>query len=73
MGLRVTRKVGQIICIGDDIGVVITAINKTTVEIEVRAPNDVAVDRLELRQAKIRDKSHNGRRKNSFLGKGDQY
>lgn len=51
--LVLTRKAGQTIMIGDDIEVTITGINKGHVRVAIHAPKEVAVDRAEIRAAKI--------------------
>lgn len=46
--LVLTRKVGETICIGDDIEVVITEIAKNAIRIGVKAPKDTPVYRKEV-------------------------
>lgn len=46
--LILTRRVGEVLVIGDDIRIVITAINGTQVRIGIEAPKEVKVLREEL-------------------------
>jgi carbon storage regulator len=48
MALVITRRVGERIMIGDDIIVIVRAINASQVRIGVEAPRDVIVDREEI-------------------------
>jgi carbon storage regulator len=50
--LILTRRPGESILIGDDIKVTITKIRGRQISVGVEAPNDVAVDREEIREAK---------------------
>ena len=50
--LCLSRKKGQTICIGDDIEVVILDNRRGQVKLGIAAPNDVKIDRLEIRQKK---------------------
>lgn len=54
MSLVLVRRVGEILCIGPDIEVQIMDVKGRQVSIAVRAPKDVSVDRLEVRQRKDR-------------------
>ncbi|WP_277964622.1 carbon storage regulator [Pseudomonas sp. RIT-To-2] len=54
--LILTRKAGQQIHIGDDIIVRVIAIKGTIVQIGVQAQSDIAVDRDEVRTAKLKDR-----------------
>ncbi len=53
--LILTRRPGETLMIGDDIEVTVLAVNGSQVRIGIKAPRDVAVDREELRNRKIRD------------------
>jgi carbon storage regulator len=44
-----TRRLGETILIGDDIGVTITAIDSNQVRVGIHAPKDVKILREELR------------------------
>jgi carbon storage regulator len=46
--LVLTRKIGEAICIGGDIEVVITEINKSAVRIGIKAPKETLVYRKEF-------------------------
>ena len=46
--LVLTRKMGEAICIGDNVELVITEINKNAVRIGIRAPKDMLVYRKEV-------------------------
>lgn len=55
MSLVLTRRVGETICIGADIKVMIVAINGAQVRLGIQAPKHVTVDREEIALAKIAD------------------
>lgn len=46
--LVLTRKIGESICIGDDVELVISDISKNTVRIGVRAPKNLSIYRKEV-------------------------
>jgi len=46
------RRVNEVICIGDGIQVMVTAIQNGKVKIGITAPREVSVDRLEIREKK---------------------
>jgi carbon storage regulator len=48
--LVLTRKVNQAIVIGDDVRVVVVAIEGDQVRLGIEAPRNVAVDRSEVRE-----------------------
>lgn len=52
MSLILTRRIGETICIGDDIRVTIQAVNGIQVRVGIEAPKHVAVDREEIRERK---------------------
>lgn len=56
--LILTRRIGETIIIGNDIKVTVLGVKGGQVRIGVEAPNDVAVDREELR---VRKESTNER------------
>ncbi len=51
--LILTRKAGQVIKIGDEIEVTVTSVQDGQVRIAISAPKHIAVDRSEIRAAKI--------------------
>ena len=51
--LILTRRTGETILIGDDVAVTILGVNGNQVRIGVKAPNDVFVDREEVRRRKV--------------------
>ena len=53
MGLRITRKIGERICIDDNIIVNVLSIGDSQVSLDIEAPTNVAVDREELRLKKL--------------------
>jgi len=61
--LLLNRQNNQSIIIGDDIEVKVLGIQNGQVRLGITAPDDVAVDRLEIRRAKIRDGGDGKRRK----------
>lgn len=52
MSLILTRRVGETLCIGDDILVTVLAINGGQVRLGITAPRNVAVDREEIAERK---------------------
>lgn len=54
--LILTRRIGESICIGEDITVTVTGINGSQVRIGINAPSDVSVDRQEIRNRKNQEK-----------------
>jgi carbon storage regulator len=46
------RKINEVICIGDGIQIMVTAIRGDKVKLGITAPREVSVDRLEIRQQK---------------------
>jgi len=54
--LVLSRKIGEIIKIGDDVEVMLVDVRKDKVRIGVSAPPWVEVDRAEVRQAKLRQR-----------------
>ena len=51
-GLQLTRKVGEQIIIGDDIIITVTSFGrgKQSVSLNIHAPKDLRVDRMEIHQ-----------------------
>lgn len=60
--LILTRKAGQTIMIGDDIEVTISGVQDGQVRLAITAPKHVAVDRAEIRAAKIANPRTEGAR-----------
>lgn len=54
-GLVLSRKVDEIICIGDEIELLIVEIRGDKVRIRIKAPRDLAVHRKEIFDAIKRD------------------
>jgi len=50
--LVLTRRVGEVLCIGDDIRITINDVSGCAVKIGIDAPRELSVDRLEIRQRK---------------------
>jgi carbon storage regulator len=46
--LILTRRVGEVVCIGDDIEVVVVEVNGTQVRMGIKAPRNVTVLREEV-------------------------
>jgi carbon storage regulator len=46
--LVLTRKIGEAICIGNDVELIVTEINKNAVRIGIKAPKDTLVYRKEV-------------------------
>jgi carbon storage regulator len=73
--LILTRRAGEALRIGDDIEVMVMAVNGSQVRIGINAPRDVAVDREEIAERKRRDRegaqsgaAANLNNKNSAIG-----
>ena len=49
--LVLTRAEDQIICIGNDITVMVVRIDRDQVRLGIKAPPDIAIDRQEVRDA----------------------
>lgn len=52
-GLTLTRRVGEVILIGDDIRIVLCSAEHGKAAIKIEAPREVAIDREELRARKM--------------------
>jgi len=55
--LILTRRKGEILCIGDDITVVVIDTDRGNVKIGISAPKGVVVDRSEVRERKQHDRT----------------
>ena len=55
--LVLSRKQGEQICIGEGVVVTVTSIQGDRVRLGIEAPREVTVDRQELRQRKINERS----------------
>ncbi len=55
--LILTRRAGETLRIGDEIEVTVIAINGSQVRIGINAPRDVAVDREEIAERKLRERA----------------
>jgi carbon storage regulator CsrA len=51
--LILTRRVGERVCIGDDVTVTVLGVRGNQVRIGVEAPESVVVDREEIRERRI--------------------
>lgn len=56
--LILTRRIGEVLCIGDDIRITITGVIGNQVKLGVEAPKSIDVDRLEIRIRKNSEKKH---------------
>jgi carbon storage regulator len=56
-GLVLTRAIGEVICIGDDVTVSVASISGGKVRLRIVAPKTVAVDRREVRDEKRAERS----------------
>lgn len=54
--LILSRNVGETICVGDDVEITISTIRGNQAKLLIDAPNEVAVDRKEIRKKKEIDK-----------------
>lgn len=52
MALVLTRRIGEVLCIGDDVTVTVVSINRGQVRLAIQAPQSVSVDREEIRKRK---------------------
>ena len=52
MALVLTRRVGEVLCIGDDITVTVVGVTGHQVQLAIKAPRSVSVDREEIRHRK---------------------
>ncbi len=52
MSLVLTRRIGEAICIGESVRVIVVAIQGDKVRLAVEAPRDLPVDRQEVREKK---------------------
>ena len=53
MSLVITRRPGEILCVGSDIEIQIMEITGQQAKIAIRAPKEVRVDRWEVRQRQL--------------------
>jgi len=58
--LILTRREGEIVCIGDDVQVVIVGIKGNQVRLGITAPKDVIVDREEIREKRLAEEKARG-------------
>lgn len=52
MALVLSRRVGETLCIGDDIRVTIMGVSGGQVKLSIQAPKTISVDREEVRERK---------------------
>ena len=53
MALILTRRIGETLCIGDDVRVTVMQVNGAQVRLGIEAPDNVTVDRLEIYKRKL--------------------
>lgn len=58
--LILTRNVGELLHIGDDITVTVLGIRGQQVRLGIQAPREVTVDREEIRERRIVDQTEKG-------------
>ena len=58
--LVLSRRIGEILCIGDNIEIKIREISGSQVKMCISAPPDIAVDRKEIRKRKDAEKIDSG-------------
>ena len=51
-----TRRTGESLRIGDDVEVTVMAVNGSQVRIGIKAPRNIAVDREEIAERKLRER-----------------
>jgi carbon storage regulator len=71
--LILTRRAGEALRIGDDIEVMVMAVNGSQVRIGINAPRDVAVDREEIAERKRRDREGAQNREGAHPGAGPSF
>ena len=54
--LILTRRTGESLRIGDDVEVTVMAVNGSQVRIGIKAPRNIAVDREEIAERKLRER-----------------
>jgi carbon storage regulator len=54
--LSLTRGVGETILVGEDIVITVLSVRGDKVRLGIKAPREVAIDRLEVAAAKAREK-----------------
>jgi len=54
--LVLVRKVNEVVCIGNDVEVIVLAVKGNTVRIGINAPRNVTVDRQEVAERKRRER-----------------
>ena len=54
--LILTRRTGETLHIGEDVQVTVMAVNGSQVRIGIQAPRNIAVDREEIAERKLRDR-----------------
>jgi carbon storage regulator len=54
--LILTRRTGETLRIGEDVEVTVMAVNGSQVRIGIKAPRNVAVDREEIAERKLRER-----------------
>lgn len=57
--LVLTRKIGEVLCIGNDIEITLVDLNAYQAKIGINAPKNIAVDRSEIRARKLLEGANN--------------
>lgn len=55
MALILNRNPREVICIGEDIKIIVLRVNGNSVSIGVEAPDGISIDRQEVRDSKARE------------------
>lgn len=53
--LILTRRIGELVCIGDDVKVTVLGIRGEQVRLGIEAPRSLVVDREEIRELRMAD------------------
>jgi carbon storage regulator len=57
MALVLSRRIGETLCIGDNVRVTIMGTSGGQVRLSIEAPKEISVDRAEIRAKKDREKA----------------
>ncbi len=53
--LILTRRIGETLCVGDDVTVTVLGVKGNQIRLGVNAPKTIAVDRAEIRERKVKN------------------